>query len=357
MQISNSGRGVHRREIVGVEKLRELPASWYAFTNLEVATGPTKAREIDVVLIAEDRIFVIDLKDWNGRIESENGRWLQNGVDCGASPVQKIAHNSREIGYLLQSDLKKRHRSTSPYVQGLVLITGKADWSMLAPTEKGVVFHIDDFVRSVTDLRTRIQKFGPVGTFPLTDPEWKARISNFFNARNGPVRPGKRRYGSFVAESEHPTFEHPNKIYAEFAAADEASHVSLGTIRLWDFSNADARFQNEEGRQEIAGREKAVFGYLQDADDEIETSLLSMKFDDPEKGVNYWEVYDRRKRMERLSDFVPAQADRLRPEIKIELAKQLISKVAALHRVNAAHLDLGDTAYGLKRRHPCDCPT
>jgi hypothetical protein len=35
MQIANSGRGVHKREIVGLEKLRHLPSNWYAFTNLE----------------------------------------------------------------------------------------------------------------------------------------------------------------------------------------------------------------------------------------------------------------------------------------------------------------------------------
>jgi len=61
---------------------------------------------------------------------------------------------------------------------------------------------------------------------------------------------------------------------------------------------------------------------LKDADAEIETSLLASKFHDPEKGVGYWEIYDRRKRMERLSDFVAGQAVGLTPQAKVELPKQ-----------------------------------
>jgi hypothetical protein len=53
-----------------------------AFTNLEVSIGPAKASEIDVVLVGEDRILTIDLKEWNGQIEGNNGRCLRNGRDC-----------------------------------------------------------------------------------------------------------------------------------------------------------------------------------------------------------------------------------------------------------------------------------
>jgi hypothetical protein len=349
MQISNSGRGVHKREIVGIEKLRELPPNWYAFTNLEVAATAGRAREIDVILIAEDRIFAVDLKDWDGRIESENGRWLQNGLDCGLSPVTKILQNARDIGLLLQNDLKKRDGLVQgPKVQGLVLITGRADWSLIAPTEQSAVIHVVDFVKVVADKRSRINTFGPVNKFELTDTDWKNRISKFFNAKNGPIRPGRRRYGSFIADSEHATFEHPKKIYAEYDATDETSNLDLGTIRLWDFTKADARFQNEEGRREIAGREKQVFGFLRDANEEIESSLLASKSEDPEKGVGYWEVYDRRKRLERLSVFVLRNGQDLSAQSKIELAKQLISKVAAIHRLNAAHLDIGDHSVWLE---------
>ena len=180
MIITPCGRGIHRREIVGVAKLKEqLPPKWYGFTNLEIAVAPGKGREIDVVIIAEDRIFLVDLKDWNGRIESDSGHWLQNGNDHGPSPVTKIIQNARDVATLLSGDLKKRAKVKEipvPIVQGLVLITGNADWSRIAATEKNSVRHVDDFIKKVSNVKSRVEEYGPVAKVPLTENEWKDQL-------------------------------------------------------------------------------------------------------------------------------------------------------------------------------------
>jgi len=108
MIITNCGRGIHKREIVGVAKLQKLPSQWYAYTNLDLAMAPGKSREIDVIMVVDDRIFLIDLKDWGGVIESQGGRWLHNGRDCGASPVGKIHQNAKDIAFLLGNHLRKQ---------------------------------------------------------------------------------------------------------------------------------------------------------------------------------------------------------------------------------------------------------
>ena len=56
MRINISGKGIHRREITGIEKLRELPSEWYCFTNLELIEPGSMPRQIDVVIVLEDRI-------------------------------------------------------------------------------------------------------------------------------------------------------------------------------------------------------------------------------------------------------------------------------------------------------------
>jgi hypothetical protein len=40
MKITNCGRGVHKREVVGVARLQSLPSHWHAFTNLDLAVSP-----------------------------------------------------------------------------------------------------------------------------------------------------------------------------------------------------------------------------------------------------------------------------------------------------------------------------
>ncbi len=62
MKIINCGRGLHEREVKGIESLASLPQQWFAYTNLDLATAPGSSREIDVIIVADDRILVVDLK-------------------------------------------------------------------------------------------------------------------------------------------------------------------------------------------------------------------------------------------------------------------------------------------------------
>ncbi len=345
MQITTCGRGVHIREVVGIGRLRKLPNDWYGFTNLDLATGRGRSREIDLVLVAEDRIFLIDLKDWHGRIETDNGNWMHNGKDTGPSPVAKIHANAKAVWQLLTEHLKRHMKgAVVPRVVGLVVVTGRADTTGIAETEKGSVFIDDEFMSLVSKTGPRIETFGKVaiGTHGLlTEKIWKDQLSKFFNARTGPIVPGRRRYNNFIANSDEATFQHPKEIYSEYDAVDENAAQTLGTLRIWDFTNADTRFQNDEARQEVAGRERSVVEYLKDRSEACENAILHPRAEDPERGVAYWEIFDRRQRLRRLSEFVTSENSHLARDQRIELARQLIARVAALHAADAAHLDLG----------------
>jgi tRNA A-37 threonylcarbamoyl transferase component Bud32 len=357
MKITNAGRGVHKREIKGIDRFRtDLPADWYAFTNLDLVLGVGRAREIDVVIVSDKRIFLIDLKDWYGKIASVDGRWHLNGVDRDPSPVAKIAGITRDILPLLSAEFKKRPETKDlplPRIEGLVVLTGKADRADIAETEKAKVLTADEFLSIVKDSGRERAAFGNVpGAYiatPLTDAFWKERLHRFFNAGpSSPFQPGRRRFERFAAD-DVPTFSHPRDIYREYEAAEEGNKNNLGTLRLWDFTKCpDARFQNEEGRREIAGREHVVYHWLKDRSSAAEQTLLPPKIDDPERGVHYWEVYDRRRRMQRLGVFAETEAVRLAPSEKIELARQILASAANLHGQDAAHLDLGSHSIWLE---------
>ncbi len=350
MQITNCGRGVHKREVKGLELLqKKLPPSWYAFTNLDLTLGVGKSREIDLIIVSHHRIFFVDIKDWNGRIENKDGRWYNNGRNCCPSPVQKIGDIGREVLSPLRNHLKSRPetcREPVPFIVGLVVLTGQATNVHLDGLEKSKVLSADEFIKLAANDRKLNEAFGnPLAAFlhrPLTDGFWKDKLSRFFNVGpNSPFKPGRRRFQRYLAEDVC-SYSHPSDIYREYEAADEDNRNNLGILRLWDFTKCtDGRFQTEEGRLEIAGREQKVYHWLRDRDQDLERTLLTPKLDDPDLGVNYWEIYDRRRRLRRLDEFAISEASTTAPNQKIELARQVISAVSVLHRQNVAHLDIG----------------
>lgn len=358
MQVTICGRGVHKREVKGVERLKkDLPSDWYAFTNLDLVLSLGKTREVDLVVVSPHRIFLIDLKEWHGKIENKGGRWYQNGEDKGPSPVKKISDICREVLPLLSSDLKKRPVDKNggvPKLEGLVVLSGTATTAHLDGLEKAKVLTLDEFIKLMGSERRMTEAFGePWAQFrytPLTDQSWKHMLHSFFNASSprSPFKHGKRRFQRYVAADE-PCFEHPHDIYQEFEASEEDNKNSLGILRLWDFTKcSDGRFQTEDGRLEIAGREKQVYHWLRDRDQTIEQTLLMPRLDDPERGVRYWEIFDRGRRMARLKDYAVSESASSLPAARIELARQLVAAVAAMHRQNAAHLDLGSHSIWLE---------
>lgn len=351
MRIINGGRGIHQREVPGLEKLQDLPDNWCAFTNLDLALPGKGIREIDVIMVMEDRLLLVDLKDWVGPITSEEGNWLNNGRLMGLSPVTKIADIARAHLYpLLKSFLHEQARKEGrrgigcPKVDCAVVLTRTSDRSGISPSEVSYVFGIDQFMRVVRRQNERNKCFGEVGAKheDFTKKEWMDRFKRFFNTKGSIFQPGARRYGGFSAKSsESPTFVHRAGIFAEFDVEEEGVSASSGLLRRWDFSKADTRFQSEEARAEIAGRERSVIAWLDDRNPRCGEAVLKPRVEDPDRGVAYWEIFERRRRMKRLQDFADTELARLTTKERVELARQVLSSVTSFHDLQTAHMDLG----------------
>ena len=349
MKITNCGRGIHQREIPGLEKLKELPNNWHAFTNLDMALPGRGAREIDVVMIIEDRILLIDLKDWIGPVVSKDGNWFNGKNDCGRSPVHKISENVRELVPLLKkflADQEKKQQGvklTVPKVEGVVVLTRTPSRAGISDSEISRVFSIDYFIRMLKNSteKENLLGFAVTKNSDFTSLEWIARFRQFFNTSTGIFQAGVRRYGGFRAKNENPTFAHRDGIFAEFDVDEEGVDMSSGLLRRWDFTKAETRFQSEEGRASIVGREKSVIAWLDDRNSNCGSRLLKPKIDDQDKGVSYWEVFERRRRMKRLSEFCSSDFNKTTPNERIELARQILVSAKEMHDLQAAHLDIG----------------
>lgn len=351
MKIRITGKGINKREVPGVAKLRQLlPDDWYSFTNLELIRAGATPREIDLVIVLDDRVLLADLKDWHGRITSDGSHWSQNDRVVGTSPVKKILDNARVLaGELRQYVKRTRPPSLSPdaipLVEGCVVLTGLSDSSALPEQERLRVFDIEDFCRMLPDARQRNRRLAEVNWIDRANPlvphgtQWHSTLSAFFGTGGGYFRPLHRRFGDYVAVSEV-THEHPHKIYAEYDAEDSTENRSSGLLRIWDFGQVP-RYASAEGRDEIAGRERNVIAYLQERQPDLANVLLLPRDSDPEKPVHHWEVFERRRQLQRLGTFIVERADQFPPSVRVDLARTLLSHAAVLHRLGAAHLDIG----------------
>lgn len=350
MNISNGGRGIHQREIPGLDKLRELPDNWHAFTNLDLSLPGKGIREIDVVIVLEDRILLIDLKDWRGPITCQEGLWFNGSRDCGRSPVGKIAEIGRDLAPLLKKFLSDQERREgarglgSPRIDSAVVLSRVTDRSGIAQSEVSHVFSIDPFIKMVRNRVERVANLGSVASKyeDFTSQEWMGRFKRFFNTTGSIFRAGTRKYGGYSAKSsESPTFQHLAGIFSEFDVEEDGIELSAGLLRRWDFTKADTRFQSEDGRATIAGRERSVIAWLDDRNPKCGEVVFRPKVEDPERGVSYWEVFDRRRRMKRLVDFQETELPKLTPKERVEVARQALAAAVPMHDLKAAHLDIG----------------
>lgn len=339
--------GIHHREVPGIITLsRTLPGHWYGYANLEAVTPGTGPREIDVVLVLDDRIVIADIKDWRGVVTSDHRRWYQDKRDKGSNPVDKIVNNARILASILTNYLQRSGvRGRAPLIDSCVIMTGSADFSRLPPSEKSRVFAIDDFCAMITSVECRNKTLTNVRlpssdrTLTLKGGIWKGHFDRFF----GPgkyFKPRHQVFGTYRAVSDI-VYKHGD-LYAEYDAQEVDTAETSGLLRYWDFSKSDPRFYSEEGRADIIGRERKVQNHLLELNQDMENALLHQKITDAEKGILYWEIFERRRQTQRLSRFMPGEGRKMQRNVRIDLVRILLAHVARMHALGVAHCDIGD---------------
>lgn len=362
-----SARGIHAREITGIEALKiRLPSEWYGFANLEMVQAPGRSRQIDVVLVIEDRILIVDLKDWRGRITSDGHSWYQDKQVMEASPVGKILDNARVLAGMLRDYLKglatlqrngdgrDQGRIGVPFVQGCVVLTNRCKIE-LAEDERRNVFFMDELCRALTS-SNKWDRYDLLGEPPWVDRQnpltgnespWRHRLNAFFRAKDR-FKPQEIIYADHRVCSEA-TFIHARGLYEEFDVEEISGARASGLLRRWDFAKALTRYASEEARAEVAGREQEVLGFLTARAPALESVLLRAKARDLGLGVRYWEIFERRRELKRLREFLRANEAQLTSADRENLIRVLLDHVATIHRLGAAHADLGPHSIWLER--------
>ena len=89
-----SSAGIHRREIPGITALeRAFPQQWLLYASLQCFPRGEPPIEMDAMVVMDDRVLVLELKDFNGNLTQSGDLWILNGRRF-RSPVQGLDRKS-----------------------------------------------------------------------------------------------------------------------------------------------------------------------------------------------------------------------------------------------------------------------
>jgi serine/threonine protein kinase len=336
-------RASERHALFRIEKA--FPEEWKGYSSLEIVSKGALDREIDLLVLASDRLIIVELKQWNGRISSDGDYWYVNDSRRERSPVAKNRDKSR----ILKSLIEKNVAHGSEYlVDQCVVLCGNSPSPTLPDEEVKYVLQLENFLR-LPEKRSYERQFPP-RQYSTRSPHKFWKDFDQFIQRSKSIKPREFSYQNYRVTGAE-LFAHPAKLYLEYKAQNRDDANNSALLRRWDFSKLGVERSDRDLWVSIAQRESRVFNYLRARTDELESTLLSpvSPTADNEVVEDHCELFSLPLKQKRLFEFNEAYRGRLRPDERLDIVRVLVSKFADLHRNNIAHRDIGDHSIWLER--------
>lgn len=344
-----SSDGIHASEKAALERMRqafnasEYSLKWQGYAGFMMMDTTYRDREIDLVLLTHDRLILIELKKWRGKIEPMQDHWLRDGDDMGRSPVKVLADKWKILSSKIRNRLAEPVRSV--YIDYRVVMCGNANFSAIPDDEKAFVLTLDQFLKIAKQGGYR-QEFGnPVAGKPN---QYLQAFTQFFRGRD--FKPSGFSFGNFQIVGEA-TFPHPQGLYKEYKSVkkDDQRHEAL--LRRWDFSALTGIADTLDERARIALREHKVLGFIHEQCEQLDGVVLQPLSHPTRDDIDadFCELYRLPSRQLRLNEFVHRHGQDLSFADRLALVKVLLSHFAELHDAGVAHRDVSDHSLWFER--------
>lgn len=342
------GNGLHASETRAVKRMEELlRSSWYGYASLLVADDQG-SMDVDTLIITHDRLLLVELKEWNGRLESGEGRWYVNGRSHGKSPYEIKRVQAIRLTKLLQNELQHK-LGYFPKVEAHVVLCGAATPEHLSTSERRFVHTLDEFLKiSDAVAYNKIVEAANTAYTDLFDKHGKPRpnsasskpiFQQFFAGSR--VRPKEFSHYSYTAEP-HPWFKHRQALFTEYKGHHQEVANDIALMRRWDFSTLGVGNATQDQWARIALRESRVFSHAKGHERGLEEYLLRplvpLVANDVSEDLT--ELYELRRTFSRLDEHLNKQGKTLTPEDRLDIVRAIIVPFAELHGLGIAHRDV-----------------
>ncbi|HHG0683489.1 TPA: NERD domain-containing protein, partial [Enterobacter cloacae] len=340
------GAGLHASELRAISKMEQhFQSSWHGFAGL-VASDAQGPMEIDCLIITHDRLLLVELKEWNGTIEYDNGMWIQNGQNRGKSPFAIKREHALRLQKLLDSELS-HNLGYWLSVEAHVVLCGSATPENLPQIERPFVHTLDEFlaIRSPEKYDDLVANKRLAGFFSSTGkarPNSEKSLQIIYRFIEGPkIQKKELVVGNFQAHTNKSWFAHRNSIYKEYLAQDKTLPSAKGLIRRWDFNQLGTIHALQSTWSDIALRENRIGKFIRD-NSNMRDYLLRYVNDVSADDIteDFCELYELPRNTERLDEVIASDAASWSKEQRIDRVRALLAPFGDLHSLNIAHRDV-----------------
>ncbi|MDC9623147.1 AAA domain-containing protein [Xenorhabdus sp. XENO-7] len=348
-----SPEGLDKSEHDAIRVLEEnLPKHWVGYAGILLLDNKRKSLEFDVLIFAEDRILMVELKNWSGKIHMEDEHWIQttpSGREIKhPSPIDTKRKHAQRIKSMFDQELKKLWGNVFYEIQAMVVLSGSAVVTQKSPKDKGFVVSLDEFktIGNPHAYRDILPETAAESFFcrnPNKRPFAPEQIKVFEDWKRGgnKVQLRQRNEAGYVITEKTPHLQGPNGFYNEWDAEHERDPEDKGQVRQWDFNKLAHVGTDMSVRAFYGLREDRTQRHIRKQDSQLgKDYLLEPKhyLQEDTLAVDMAEVYQLPPLADRLDEYL----DSFKPSVENRtlLLRALLTPLAGMHSMGVYHRDL-----------------
>lgn len=335
-----SSVGIMPREIKGIDALaKAFPPEWLLYVALNCYPRNQDPMEIDALVVIEDQILMLEIKDWNPKLTHKNDQWFVGGQSRGRSAVVAVSEKARKLKSVLASEIPKIRSAL--WIEPRVVLTGQATREHLHQSEKPYVWTLSEAC-SIANPATKRQllKSRTISNFKLYQ-----FVSDFDQVLGNTkiFQPLEADWAGYRI-IEQDVFSHPRGIWQDHRAERKGEARIKALVRTWSFDQLPPGLNSGDKRRLVAERETKAFAHLTAVgSDLIERNRLMREVaHSPEEILtNHFEIRALGQGSLTLDRYLEKARDDLTTSDRLLLATGLLNIVSDLHRHLVSHRDLG----------------
>lgn len=335
-----SSAGVQHREVKGLDALASaFPSNWLVYASLNAFPKNSAPIEIDVFVVMDDRIVLLELKDWNGPIKPKGDMWVHAGKR-ERSPVILGNEKAKKIKGIIRAQIPSISRI---FVDSRVVLTATSTRDDLPEDQKPYVLTLEE-AKLLGDRKQRDRLIGSVQLSPVRPNMLVKDFEKLFG--NGSYfQPLKMTWDGYGVTDED-FFIHRRDVWREHRAQLKREERVKALLRLWRFDNLPVGLNEPGGRQLIADRELKTVAYLGEQGSWMaERGILQQVGTPPDEVLTeHHQLISIPSGWTTLRRYLQRHGAEVTGEQRVDIVHTLASMVAELHAQGVAHRDLGADA-------------